>query len=81
VIPAVCSAARWITVDTPHSWADVEIAMTILFQAVWRLFLLAVCYWMFRPHWPVSGAAETLEGLAFLLFGALALLGQIGDRD
>jgi len=36
---------------------------------------------MFRPHWPLSGAQEVGEGIAFVLFAVLALLGQIGDRD
>jgi hypothetical protein len=55
--------------------------MTVLLEAVWRLFLVAVCWWMFRPHWPASGVQEVAEGLAFILVTVLAVLGQIGDRD
>jgi hypothetical protein len=68
-------------VDIRVTCADGEITVTAAFETAWRLFLVAVCWWLFRPHWPVSGTAEVAEGVAFLLFAALAVLGQIGDRD
>jgi hypothetical protein len=55
--------------------------VTLVFEATWRLFLVLVCWWLFKPHWPVSGTQELAEGAAFVCFAVLAVCGQIGDRD
>jgi hypothetical protein len=55
--------------------------VTAVLEGAWRLILVAACWWMFRPHWPVSSAQEVGEGSAFVFFAVLACLGQIGDRD
>jgi hypothetical protein len=78
------SAGCWLErlpLDRRQNGADGETVVTAILEGAWRLILVAACWWMFRPHWPVSSAQEVGEGIAFVFFAVLALLGQIGDRD